>query len=313
MADSQASRIRYTGAMALETQPQARQFRLPAAPGRKSSAIEMWRLSAGSAVAEIAPARGGLITRFAVGEDEVLYLEPSTLIDESQLVRGGIPILFPIAGRLPGDRYQIQGHSFPMRQDGLARQAPWRVTNVAAAHLTMEFHTVPATWTSYPFDFSYRLTVDVGRAGYRSLVLESEIRNFGRAPMPVHTGLQPHFLVPDEYKELCGVELAADSAHDRIRNGPQPWPGGGRFGAGEIDLYLANLTTSSATLHVPGRLPRQLSWNGIYKAAVLSTLALKDFVCVAPWSGPANALNTGEGLIFVPPGEALSGQFIISV
>jgi galactose mutarotase-like enzyme len=35
---------------------------------------------------------------------------------------------------------------------------------------------------------------------------------------------------------------------------------------------------------------------------VIWTLPGKDFVCLEPWTAPANALNSGESLLIVPPG-----------
>lgn len=37
---------------------------------------------------------------------------------------------------------------------------------------------------------------------------------------------------------------------------------------------------------------------------VVWTLAGRDFVCVEPWTAPADALNTGQGLLWIAPGEA---------
>src|SRR5262245_6668484 len=128
--------------MTYNKQPRAVQFRGPNLPGQRGPGpLDMWRLVAGQAVAEIAPARGGLLTRFAVGDDEVTYLDPATLLDRKQKPHGGISIFFPIAGRLMFDRYQANGRSYPMRPHGLAHQVPWSVINVEAARLTMEFRS----------------------------------------------------------------------------------------------------------------------------------------------------------------------------
>jgi galactose mutarotase-like enzyme len=300
--------------MSSDSQPRAEQFRGPLLPGRLGPGpIEMWRLTAGNAVAELAPSRGGLVTRFAVGDDEVLYLDPATLADRSQKVRGGIPVLFPIAGRLNGDRYEIEGRSYPMRQHGLARQAPWSVVNVEAAHLTMEFRSDAATRASFPFEFIYQLTVDIGRAGYRSLVLESRIENRGPTPMPLHTGLHPYFLVPEREKDGVRVDVAAPLAFDNSTGGTRPWTGEADFTVGELDLHLADVTRSEVTLSVPGKPPRQLAFAGFYSSVVLWTLSLKDFVCVEPWSAPGDALNSGVGLITLDPGETCFGEFTITV
>ena len=48
----------------------------------------------------LAPVRGGMVTRFRIGNDDILFLDQATLRDHTQNVRGGIPILFPVAGRL---------------------------------------------------------------------------------------------------------------------------------------------------------------------------------------------------------------------
>jgi galactose mutarotase-like enzyme len=92
-----------------------------------------------------------------------------------------------------------------------------------------------------------------------------------------------------------------------------PWTGLADFTSTELDLHLTDLVSTTAKLHVPGRLPRQHSFSGLCSCVVLWTVSLKDFVCVEPWSGPADALNTGVGLITIPPGESRRGEFVIAV
>jgi galactose mutarotase-like enzyme len=36
---------------------------------------------------------------------------------------------------------------------------------------------------------------------------------------------------------------------------------------------------------------------------VVWTLKGRDFVCLEPWTCPGNALNTGERLLHLPPGQ----------
>jgi len=49
----------------------------------------------GNSAVTIAPARGAIVTRFRVGERDLLFLDESTLADRTKNVRGGIPLLFP--------------------------------------------------------------------------------------------------------------------------------------------------------------------------------------------------------------------------
>ena len=47
----------------------------------------------------------------------------------------------------------------------------------------------------------------------------------------------------------------------------------------------------------------RLAWSGDFRTMVVWTLGGRDFVCVEPWTAPAGALRTGEGLIWLAPGE----------
>src|SRR5262249_11743764 len=66
--------------------------------------IETIRLTDGKGEAWIAPARGGMVTRLSIGGEDVLYLDEASLGDPSKNVRGGIPILFPIGGKVKPHR-----------------------------------------------------------------------------------------------------------------------------------------------------------------------------------------------------------------
>jgi galactose mutarotase-like enzyme len=282
-------------------------------PFRGPGGLDMFRLSAGDAVAEVAPSRGGLVTRFAIGDDELLYLDPATLADRKQNVRGGIPVLFPVAGRLSGDRYTLPGGaSFPMRQHGLARHAAWEVTHIVQARLTMQLTSSSTSRGTFPFDFAFRVTVDLGRAGYRSMAIEVEAENRGPQPMPLHCGFHPYFQVPEIQKGELRVDVEATSAYDNQTGQTGPYPRPIDFTATEVDLHLGGLKARRATLHVPGKPPRLLTFSDLFSTVVLWTTTLKDFVCVEPWTAPADALNTGVGLTTLKPGEIRKGEFVIS-
>ncbi|MEZ4391676.1 MAG: hypothetical protein R3A48_11315 [Polyangiales bacterium] len=46
-------------------------------------------------------------------------------------MRGGVPLLMPIAGRLDDDRYALGDRAFAMKQHGFARNLPWSVASRA--------------------------------------------------------------------------------------------------------------------------------------------------------------------------------------
>lgn len=291
--------------------PQAKIIR-GTGPG-KANPIETWRIEAGTAVCEVAPSRGGIVTRFCVDGDEILYMDQATLRDRNQKVRGGIPVLFPIAGALAADRYEIAGRSFAMRQHGLARQAGWTVHSVGGARLVLEFRSTPATQASFPFDFVYRLAIDLEHAGFRALVLESEFENTGREPMPLHHGFHPYFLVTDVEKPATRVSIPARSQLDNHTGERSEWRGTIDYSASIQDLHLSDLFGQTATIDIPGKRRRTLTWSEDYTQVVVWTTALKDFLCIEPWSAPADALNTHVGLRMLAPGETHRARFSIAV
>ena len=56
----------------------------------------------------IVPERGGIITSWISSGREMLYLDYSRFKDKSKSIRGGIPILFPICGDLPENKYRLE-------------------------------------------------------------------------------------------------------------------------------------------------------------------------------------------------------------
>ena len=76
----------------------------------------------------IVPERGGLITSWVCQGREMLYFDQSRFMDKSKSIRGGIPILFPICGDLPDNKFYFENRSYSMKQHGFARDMAWDLT-----------------------------------------------------------------------------------------------------------------------------------------------------------------------------------------
>ena len=72
----------------------------------------------------IIPERGGLVSGWSCGGREILYFDQDRYADPSKSIRGGIPVLFPICGNLPGDVLPVDGVDYPLKQHGFARDLP---------------------------------------------------------------------------------------------------------------------------------------------------------------------------------------------
>ncbi len=50
---------------------------------------------------EIVPEKGGIVTKWSLQGQDILYLDVERFKNPNLSVRGGIPVLFPICGNLP--------------------------------------------------------------------------------------------------------------------------------------------------------------------------------------------------------------------
>lgn len=251
----------------------------------------------------IAPQRGAIVTSFRVRERELLYLDQATFNDRSKNVRGGIPLLFPAAGKLLEDRWQ---HG-TMKQHGFARNMAWTVAAQSESQVTLLLGANDETLSSYPWKFTASLTYAIEPA---TLVLSFEVVNEDSTPMPFAFGLHPYFVVRD--KAHAKIPTKATRAYDNVAKTIVPF-GGFDFTSAEVDLHLVDHGSTSATLDL-GDATIAMECSSEFKRWVVWTLPGKEFICLEPWSAPGNALNTGEDLIEVPPGgrHTMTVRFSVS-
>lgn len=249
------------------------------------------------AVVALAPSRGGLVTRFDVGDRPVLFLDESTLLDPSKNVRGGVPVLFPSPGALAAGRFRRGDAAGSMAQHGFARQRPWAVAARGARDVTLALESDEVTRAQYPWDFA--LTLDYALRGAR-LRIAQRVVNRGATAMPFAMGFHPYFHVPDGEKARAAVATAARRAFDNTSKATVTLDGPIDLTRAEVDLHL----DEHATLALADGSRVVVMASAEYRRWVVWTLAGKDFVCLEPWTAPADALNTGDGLLVLEPGES---------
>jgi len=250
---------------------------------------------------EIVPERGGIVTQWQVQGREFLYLDQERFAHPELTVRGGIPILFPICGNLPGDTYTHNGQPYTLKQHGFARNLPWRVVEQATdthAALTLELTNTEATYTQYPFAFQMRLTY--GLAGY-TLTIHAQITNHSPEPLPFALGFHPYFFVPATAKDQLKINLPGTTLWEHQTRTSQPFRGFD-FSQPEIDIAFRPLTGQVATVtQEHGTLT--LEYDPPFTTLVFWTVAGKDFYCLEPWTAPRYALTAGDDLTQLPPGD----------
>jgi galactose mutarotase-like enzyme len=271
--------------------------------------LETHTLRDGDSRVEVIPSRGALVTRMTVAGDDVLFLDESTVVDLTKNVRGGNPVLFPIAGPLPGDAYVVEGQPYTLPQHGFARRMAWEVRRSEGARLVLGLTSTEETLRQFPWRFDAQLTFSLSGA---RLDVGFEVENRDTRPMPLHLGYHPYFRVPQAAKAHARIDTDATRGWDNRAKREVAFTGFDLTGT-EVDLHLRDHARPGTTLHRgEGLRPVTLSWSPEFRTLVVWTLQGRDFVCVEPWTAPAGALATGEGLLRVAPGERRALGFSIA-
>ena len=241
--------------------------------------LSRWRLTDGESLVEVAPSRGGLVTRFEVAGVPVLFMDEATLLDSAKNVRGGVPLLFPFAGKPPSGS--------TLGQHGFARKRSWDVTSAiaddATARLELRLASTPDTLADWPFPFEVRLAVSLFDA---RLMLEWAFHNPGPTPMPLHFGIHPYFCVAA--KAAVRVTGATGRAFDNTLGAARE-VSAVDFAAGEVDLHFTPFEAGGTTLHRGDGRKVKLAWTEQFGTLVLWTLPGQPFVCVEPWTAAGQA------------------------
>jgi galactose mutarotase-like enzyme len=227
-------------------------------------------------------------------------------------VRGGNPILFPICGNVPNDTYTLDGQQYQLAQHGFARNLPWAVVGHqtdGTASLTIKLTPTPATLAVYPFQFELLFTYKLQG---NTLTIEQSIRNHSDRPMPFSIGFHPYFEVGN--KQQLTVELPSQFYQQKDGGTDYPFDGTFDYNQPEIDIAFPQLHGNTATIIDRDRGQKTtLTYDEDFSTLVFWTLQGKNFVCVEPWSGPRNAINTGHQLTILEPQGSLDTSITISV
>lgn len=227
----------------------------------------MIELRAGESLAEIAPERGAICKRLRLSGEELLYLEQATFDDASKNVRGGIPVLFPIAGKPP--------KGSQLSQHGWARGLSWDSTRTGPA-------SVECRLAHGGFDLLVRYALSEG-----ALFIEAEIEGEGpESPRPLEAvhfqlGFHPYFFCAD--KSAARIETKATRAIDNQTELEVPYSPPD-FEHTQPDLRLLDHRQAGTVVHRGAQPPVTLRYSPEFELLVLWTQPGKPFVCVEPWT-----------------------------
>jgi galactose mutarotase-like enzyme len=207
------------------------------------------------------------------------------------------PILFPIVGRLTGDRLRVGADQYTMKQHGFARDRRFTWGDCDAKSCRLILQDDAQTQSAFPFAFrlevAYDLTPDTLSVTYK-------VENPGNASLPFSIGAHPAFAWPlraGKTKQEHSLRFAKNEPAPirRLREGllrPDPFPSPiqGRDlplhpSLFEADAIIMDQVASQSVQYLDaGGSGLEISWHGFSELGLWSR-AGGDFLCIEPWAG----------------------------
>ncbi|HEY0169297.1 MAG TPA: aldose 1-epimerase family protein [Jatrophihabitans sp.] len=237
-------------------------------------------------------------------------------------------VLLPWPNRIAGGRYRFDGvdYQLPLTEParlnashGLVKWVRWSAISHDGSSVTLAHDLAPQT--GYPFELrleiSYRLDADTG------LLVSTAVTNTGRSAAPFGAGFHPYLDLADHELDTAellvpaGAVLEADERQIPIGRRPvEGTPFDLRtirpIGDLRLDHGFAELTGSAALLRTERRAV-QIRWDAAYQYLQVFTPPFitpgRNAVAIEPMSCPANAFNSGQGLIRLEPGQQWAGSW----
>jgi len=142
---------------------------------------------------ELAPSRGGIVTRYLAGGFD--WLRPASLEAQDAGKPRGFSCfpLIPYSDQVRDGAIIFRGRQFalsngmPLARHGHSWRAPWTVTGRSGTRLDIEYRHVAGDW---PSAYVARQGFSLDEIGFS---VSLEVENAGREPMPCGLGLHPYF------------------------------------------------------------------------------------------------------------------------
>jgi galactose mutarotase-like enzyme len=236
---------------------------------------------------------------------------------------GRAPLLFPIVGRLVGDKYRLDGAEYPLPQHGFARRHSFALIEQTTNRAVFRLTDNDATRAVYPFAFTLDAAFTLKGA---TLATDITVTNTGDRDMPASFGFHPAFAWPLPFgrphaDHRIVFEKPEPAALSAIALGgwiaPETWPSplDGRelklddemF---ERDALVWDSLESQSLRYDGGEGPGlEIGFAGMPKLGIWTKPGAR-FVCIEPWHGIADPVGfTGEiwdkpGILRFAPGAA---------
>ena len=244
---------------------------------------------------------------------------------------GRSPLLFPIVGRVRGDRIQVDGVEYALPKHGFARLSRFQVDEASPSQCRFRLCSDETTLKQYPFPFQLDVSYQVDGA---TLTITASVTNTGPTDLPASFGFHPAFRWPlpfgapreahairFESEETAPIRRPVDGL---ISRDVEMSPVSGqtlslRDSHFEADaLVFDRLVSKSVIYGAPNGGSVRIDFPGMPHLGVW-TKPGAGFICIEPWQGHADPegfdgeFSAKPGIVLIPPGRTRDFKVGITV
>ena len=247
--------------------------------------------------AEISPDHGGMIVQIYLDGQELLHLDRGQM-ETAPMAAGGMPILFPFPSKTANDSYVLEGKKYGMPMHGLVKNDVFVLEKAEKDRASLWLENSPSwKFSYYPFDFRLELEYCLRN---HELEVSVRVKNQSAKAMPHYLGCHPFFLSTDKKRTLLVQDMQVHydyEKHEDLAMCPlddlsKRWDDvfhtpkkGGFIFRKEADGYQVECRTDAN-----------------FDALVVCSW-VPESMCIEPWCGLPNSINTGRFVKWVDPGK----------
>lgn len=247
--------------------------------------------------AEVVPEHGGMVSQIWLHGREILHIN-RVILETAPMAAGGIPILFPFSSRTKDDCYVLDGKTYYMPMHGLVKNDCFAIKSTAEDRIVLWLENSPS-WKvqNYPFDF--HLEVEYQLKGDQ-LTTVFRITNKSEQAMPHYLGWHPFFKSTD--KRRIQVKHDMQVHYDYQAHIDQELCVLDDLSKEWDDVFHSPVNGSFLVENAADQYQVQCETDEEFDVLVVCSL-IQGSVCVEPWCGLPDSINTGRLLKWIQPGE----------
>ena len=243
------------------------------------------------------------------------------------------PVLFPVVGSLKNNQYVYQGKAYQLPRHGFARDMDFQVEKQSPEEIIFLLRSNAETKTNYPFDFEFRIRYQlqgdelsteymISNTGNSILLFSVGGHPAFRLPLTTETRFDDYYLQFEEPENLSRWPISKDGLLQTqtipvLEDSKRLSLKKSLFYQDALvfkypassEISLLSLKTDRGIQFQMGEFP----FLGIWSAKDA------DFICIEPWCGVADSVNSDqqlehkEGIEKTAPGKVFSRQWRVKV